>query len=74
MAKKLKEVKKMKKVKETTNGKGNKPKVEIKEFDFAKSEIADSLIKALKTTRKRLYPERYDRKGKLKPEYAKNSI
>jgi hypothetical protein len=64
--------------KENTNGNGVRAngnvKAEIKEFDFGKSEIADSLIKALTTTRKRLYPERYDSKGRLKPEYAKNNI
>jgi hypothetical protein len=75
----------MKKVKETTNGNkngnsqnGKKPKKEvIKEFDFAEansSKAVRSMIKVMTMTRKRLYPERYDEKGNLKPEYAKNKV
>lgn len=70
----------MKKVKETTNGNKNgnstnsKVEQEIKEFDFGDTKTAKSMIKALTMTRKRLYPERYDEKGRLKPEYAKNKI
>ena len=75
----------MKKVKETinenkngnsTNGKVSKT-VEIKEFDFGEehdSKAVRSMIKAMTMTRKRLYPQRYDEKGRLKPEYAKDKI
>ena len=70
----------MKKVKETTNGNKNgnstngntSKKDEIKEFDFGNTKTAKSMIKALTMTRKRLYPERYDDKGRLKPEHAKH--
>lgn len=77
----------MKKVKETTNGNGNKngsstngnksKKEVIKEFNFAEAESSKavrSMIKVMTMTRKRLYPERYDEKGNLKPEYAKNKV
>jgi hypothetical protein len=53
------------------NGNGNG---EIKEFDFGDTKTAKSMIKALTLTRKRLYPERYDCKGRLKAEYAKNKV
>ena len=68
----------MKKVKEATNGNGNHlTKGEIKEFDFGEAnnnKTFRSMVKAVTMTRKRLYPERYDSKGRLKPEYAKNKI
>ena len=55
------------------NGNGKK-ETEIKEFDFGDTKTAKSMIKALTLTRKRLYPERYDSKGKLKLEYAKDKV
>ena len=77
----------MKKVKESTNGNGNKngnsvnakrtKKAEIKEFDFGElndNKATRSMIKAMTMTRKRLYPERYDSRGRLKPEYAKDKV
>ena len=77
----------MKKVKESTNGNGNKngnsangkgtKKTEIKEFDFGElndNKATRSMIKAMTMTRKRLYPERYDSRGRLKPEYAKDKV
>ena len=74
----------MKKVKAiTTNGNGDSQngkkskKSEIKEFDFGElndNKAVRSMIKAVTMTRKRLYPERYDSKGKLKAEYAKDKI
>jgi hypothetical protein len=62
--------------KENTNGNGATAngKKTVVEFDFGKNNDNDairSLIKAVKMTRKRLYPERYDEKGKLKVECVK---
>ena len=86
MADREKGSKEMKKVKEiTTNGKLNgntttgreSKKAEIKEFDFGETnnnKAFRSMVKAVTMTRKRLYPERYDSKGRLKPEYAKDKV
>ena len=73
----------MKKINQLTNANGNstngsKSKKEvIKEFDFGEennNKVTRLLIKVMTTRRKRLYPERYDEKGRLKPEYAKNKV
>ena len=66
----------MKTVKESaTNGNGNhSTNGDVKEFDFGEendNKTVRAMIKAVTMTRKRLYPERYDSKGKLKAEYAK---
>ena len=59
-----------------SNGNGKK-ETEIKEFDFGElndNKATRSMIKAMTMTRKRLFPERYDSKGRLKPEYAKDKV
>lgn len=58
------------------NGNGNSKngKQKIVEFDFGEAndnKAIRSLIKAVTTTRKRLHPERYDKKGNLKAECTK---
>ena len=74
----------MSKTKEiTTNGNGDSQngkkskKSEIKEFDFGElndNKAVRSMIKAMTLTRKRLHPEMYDKRGRLKPEYAKDKV
>ena len=49
-----------------SNGNGKSAEKGVKEFDFGDSKTAKSLIKAVTLTRQRLYPERYDSKGRLK--------
>ncbi len=57
--------------KQTTNGSGKSVETKSQEFDFGDSKIAKSLEKAITLTRQRLYPERYDGKGRLKKEWTK---
>ena len=57
---------------QTTNCNGNAEEV-AKEFDFGNSKIAKSLEKAVTLTRRRLYPERYDSKGRLVKNGQNNS-
>ncbi|MGI8468839.1 MAG: hypothetical protein ACR2N3_10330 [Pyrinomonadaceae bacterium] len=56
----------MKKENRKLNGSGSKSETINREFDFGESKIAESLIKMLTLTRQRLYPERYDNRGRLK--------
>lgn len=53
------------------NGNSSNKNSQNIEFDFGNSELSEALIKAMTMTRKRLYPERYDKKGKLKVECLK---
>jgi len=50
----------------SANGNCKADAIYDKEFDFGDSKIAKSLEKAVTLTRRRLYPERYDSKGRLK--------